>query len=259
MPASAPIQFSYVWFLRFFAFVAVLTLPYFGRAQVSLPKHQLFIAVGGVTYKGSLNSQYGNLSPGVEVGLALTSKKRFNSCLSVFYGSVSGQRDKPISTLLPGVSTISGTDFFETQLLAFKYELRYNFWVGKKTRYWASAGFGLVRYNPKDANGKELINQPITRLPGETYDTRMTQLPVFFGGSYLFSNGWQAVGQLGWWNLQGQYLDNTEKHRAEASDNLFQIKIGLQIPLNLKKEAQIPKETKPQIWQDEPQKDSDNP
>ncbi len=224
-----------------------------------LPKQQLYIATGGIAYKGSLNPNYGSFSPGFEIGLALTKKKRFNSCISVYYGSVKGERSNPIKDLLPGTSTIPGTDFFTSNLLAFRYELRYNFWVGKKTRYWASAGFGLLRYNPMDQTGRAFINQPTSRLPGETYDTRMTHLPVFAGGSYRFNNGWSALAQVGLWNLRGAYLDNTDKHRPEAADNLLQIRVGLQIPLKTKSETAPTLQSKPDGWREIKDEEPENP
>jgi hypothetical protein len=144
-------------------------------------------------------------------------------------GSLSGQQVGGI----PTSGSPQPNTFFKTSTVSLHYDLRYNFFRKEKWKVYASLGFGLLRFNPKDESDNNLQDFQNTRAENETYGNIVAVIPLQLGAMYFLNNGFGTNFQFGFLNPTTDYLDNISDLGEETGgDNVLQFRFSLLVPLN---------------------------
>jgi len=198
--------------------------------STTVRKRVIFMGIGPVSYKGDLGAAYQSASFLFNIGLKFNHTRKLNGNLNVSIGSVTGQElDYVVEN---GMGVEMPNAFFNTQLIGFNYELHYNLVHKKNYKIYVSQGVGLLRFNPRNENSKDLIDQPGTRPPGETYGNIALMLPTQIGAAYYFANGYGFGIQMGLVNTITDNLDNLSTWgNKKGNDNLFQMRFELHVPI----------------------------
>jgi hypothetical protein len=197
---------------------------------VKLPNRYFMIGLSANAYKGSLNASYQAFKPALHIGLQLNRKKRLNGSFNLAIGSYVADNGIQEPTTVNGRTP---NNFASSTFIALHYGL--NFYVIKNRyfNWYLGTGFGLMRFNPQDAEGSDLLDQRITRQSNENYSTVTSIIPLNTGVNFFHKSGYGLGFQLGWWNTNTQYLDNVGKLATEQSnDNIISYRFSLLVPFS---------------------------
>lgn len=233
-------------------------LPIFGQSSLSHDdslqlarntKIRVGLGFTGNQYTGDLTSDKIadaiRVYSGVNLSILAQRQSPLNFLVSIGAGTVVGQNDS-VKFTQPTSNRLSPNRFFATSFIYGDLNLRYRFFNADKLSTWFGAGGGFLFYSPKNEKSLGLLDQDRTRIPGETYNLIMLQVPLRVGIDYNFS---RYVGlSLSFQHrfLSSDYLDNIgEMGTRKGNDYLQSLEITLNIPLNPPKESTSPKIYKP--------------
>jgi hypothetical protein len=184
------------------------------------------------SYTGDLSS-YQNLNPGFSLGLKLQKNKRLNGHFQLGVSEVSGSAITPLVTDNNGVSPANR--FFKSTIVSFHFEGHINIIKKERWSVYFSQGFGMMRFNPMDEFGNELINQGASRRPTETYGRTAIWLPSGIGGQFMLNEDLGFSAQIGFRNPQTDYLDNISEYgNPNKNDQILFIQIAFLHKINLR-------------------------
>ncbi len=214
-------------------FSLVGSLPVIGQYDSTVQRYFVgsFSASG---LRGDLNSRYRTWLPGWHVGLRFNRKKQLNGTfqfgtgrvvsekLNVFFSSNDIPRPEPVN-------------YVSTRFFTVGYDLQANVFRYKNILAYASLGFHLLQFNPKDKEGKSLSGEDRnkTRARGETYGNISTCFPTLVGITYFFKNQMGLGLQAGWLNQTTGYLDNMKQlGESGRRDNVATFRFQFFSPLS---------------------------
>lgn len=194
------------------------------------PNRYFTVGLSANAYKGSLNASYQAFKPAFHIGLQLNRKKRLNGSFNLAIGSYVA--DNGIQELAT-VNSRTPNNFASSTFIAFNYGLNLYVIKNRYFNWYLGTGFGLMRFNPQDAEGNNLIDQRITRQSNENYSTVTSIIPVNTGVNFFHKSGYGLGFQVGWWNTNTQYLDNIGKLASEQkNDNILSYRFSLLVPFS---------------------------
>ena len=196
-----------------------------------------FLEVGtsANSYRGDLASAFNTWNAGVQLGLKLNFKKRFNGHVGLSYGTVSGSNANYYFQT-PDTTQANPNIYFKTKYFSLNYDLQFNLYKNKNWIIYFSQGIGFMRFTPKDESNQSFVNQLGTRATGETFNQVVAIFPTHLGFYYILNNGYGFNFQTGFLNSQTDYIDNisTWGNRSKK-DNILYCKFAFVIPLTPKK------------------------
>jgi len=189
--------------------------------------HKLWeIGVSANSYKGDLADSYGLWSSSMHLGLKFARKKRWNGHFNISIGNVRGE-----NYAYEFSNTTTPNRFFRTNLVAFQFDLQYNF---IKKKYWIahiSQGIGFMRFLPKNETGTRLQEELQTRAISETYGNVSAMFPTSLGITYLLKNGYGLGINAALLRPSSDYLDNISLWgNQENKDQVLMVKFYVSVP-----------------------------
>lgn len=219
----------YLYSMRFVICSFFLFISLLSAAQQD---ELLTLGLTANSYNGDLSS-YQNLSPGFSLGLKLQKKKRLNGHFQLGMSEVVGSAISPLITD-NGVSPANR--FFKSTIVSFHFEGHINLIKKERWSVYFAQGFGMMRFNPQDEFGNELISQGATRRPTETYGRTAIWLPTSIGGQFMLNDDLGFSAQIGFRNPQTDYLDNISEYgNPNKNDQILFIQIAFLHKINLRK------------------------
>lgn len=207
--------------------------PKTSKKDTIAKKRHFELGLSANAYKGDLYHAYRVYNAGLHLGIRPAKLKRINGHLNLMAGTVSGQNaefDYPDS-LAPAGKPVS---FFKTTIFALNYDLQLNLIKKKNLRLYLSQGIGLIRFNPKDAEGKSLPGNMGTRSKNEAYNVLAFMFPTQAGIMYHLPNEIGVGFQAGWLNQATDYVDNLSKLSSyNKKDNLLIYKFFVSVPFQM--------------------------
>jgi hypothetical protein len=200
---------------------------------IKLPNRYFTVGLSANAYKGSLSANYQSFKPAFHIGLQLNRKKRLNGSFNLAIGSYVGDKG-PDPNFYPAMVGIRIPNTFATStFIALHYGLNLYVIKNRYFNWYLGTGFGLMRFNPQDAEGADLLDQRLTRQSNENYSTVTSVIPLNTGINLFHKSGFGLGFQAGWWNTNTQYLDNVGKLATEQkNDNLLSYKFSLLVPFS---------------------------
>jgi hypothetical protein len=190
------------------------------------------IGISANAYKGDLSASYQKWTPAFQAGLKLNFKKRINSHINLAIGSVSGENLNYTVSSESTTPTATPNTFFKTSFVAVNYDLQVHLLKYKGFMLYVSQGLGIIRYEPKDAQNKKLLDVFTSRASNESYSNVSAVLPTQMGVNYVLSNGYGFGFQAGWLNLQNDYIDNISLWgNRQKKDNALLYRFTFMVPL----------------------------
>ena len=197
---------------------------------IRLPNRYFMVGLSANAYKGSLSSSYQAFKPAFHIGLQLNRKKRLNGSFNLAIGSYVA--DNGVQEIAE-VNGRTPNNFATSTFIALHYGLNLYVIKNRFFNWYLGTGFGLMRFNPKDAEGNDLLDQRITRQSNESYSTVTSFIPLNSGLNFFHKSGYGLGFQVGWWNTNTQYLDNVGKLAMEQkNDNLLSYRFSLLVPFS---------------------------
>ncbi len=215
--------------------------------NLSRPKvtHWIELGVSANAYSGDLGS-YTDWSSVFHAGLVFNRGRVFNSRLGFSAGFLTGEDRFYTFEDGSGERTTPNT-FFRTPIFSLDYELRAHLIKSRTFLLYLSVGAGVLRFNPQDEFGENLVDLQDTRAFEETYGNFALQFPIGVGFSYLFKNGYGLGTQAQLMNNTTDYLDNISEWGVQSgSDNSLRFKFYFLIPLKKEPLLRFPKRIKPE-------------
>jgi hypothetical protein len=219
----------YIW-------LSIISLPYLVVARqagdsLKYRKPVLLVGFGAHAIKGSLESRYEKYLPSLQVGLRLEKRKSRALSFHLSAGSLISDKynyQQPIDRF-PGVipATYVRTNYFTINIDQHIYLLRFRaFTLG------ASLGFGFIRFNTFNQQGRQLRDVFVSRAPGETFAPTAVILPFHIMAQYKFANDLGVGIQAGWLNTRTKGLDNMNLLATEQrNDNIGGFRFFITMPL----------------------------
>ncbi|SDJ76755.1 hypothetical protein SAMN05421823_10160 [Catalinimonas alkaloidigena] len=196
------------------------------------PTRWLEVGLSANAYKGDLSATYRQWTPLYHAALHFNRKKRLNGSLQLAVGRITGQSLQPRFTEDIPAERNPNTSF-TTSLVAAQYALRLNVISREHFKLYVMQGAGLLRYAPKDQEGKRLADQSATRAPNENYGVVTLMLPTSLGAVYTFPNYYGVGFQAGWFNAMSDYLDNVGTYGTrQGNDRIASYRFMFWIPLD---------------------------
>jgi hypothetical protein len=189
--------------------------------------HKLWeLGVSANAYKGDLSDNYGFWSSSMHLGLKFAKKKRWNGHFNFSIGNIRGE-----NYAYEFSNTATPNRFFRTNLVAFQFDLQYNF---LKTKHWighVGQGIGLMRFLPKNENNVKLQNELQTRAINEVYGNVTAILPTSVAITYLLKNGYGLGMNVTWLRPTTDYLDNISLWGTkQGNDKVIMVKFYVSVP-----------------------------
>jgi len=216
-------------FRRYFLYFNFLLVLCFNLEAKSDSTVQRYIVGSFATnsFRGDLSSRYRIWLPGWQVGVKFNRKKALNGTFQFGVGRVEAERLNLIFTSkeLPKPEPVN---YVSTGFFTLGYDLQLNFYRSRRILTYASFGFHLIRFNPKDIDGKSLSGEDRnrTREKGETYGNISSCFPTLIGFSYFFTNQVGIGVQAGWINQSTGYMDNMKQlGESNRRDNVATFRI----------------------------------
>jgi hypothetical protein len=196
----------------------------------------LLIGLSASAYRGNLSPSYRTFKPGLQLGLRFQRRKRLNGKAELSISQIEG--GSYFQPSAQGSDRMPNT-YFKSTLVSLSYQLQLNLINTNLIRWYLGAGFGLLRYDPKDENGTRLLTRNSTRAIGETYSNITVMLPLNVGVEYKLNNRVALGLQAGWVNGQSSYLDNISKLSSSTgggsgNDNVLSYQLNLSVGLERK-------------------------
>ncbi|TAE66340.1 MAG: hypothetical protein EAZ85_15985 [Bacteroidetes bacterium] len=201
--------------------------------DLSPPKYPLFLDIGlsANAYSGDLSS-YQKWTALYHFGLSFNQNKKWNGRVNLSFGFITGENRTYQSPKITE-QAVPNT-FFSTSLLTLSYELRYNFIKTKRFALYASQGFGLMQFTPKNEEGQKLVDIFNTRPIDEVYSNVSVFLPTAVGANYWLKNGYGVGLQASLLNPQTDYLDNISALGTKnGNDQILQFRFFVLAPLRI--------------------------
>jgi hypothetical protein len=209
--------------------------------NLSRPKVSRFIELGvsANAYRGDL-STYSKWTSVYHIGVQWNPNKKLKGRLGIGIGFVTGENRA--YTFPAGTPNI----FFRSPIFTLDYEVQYHLIRSRTWMLYISQGIGLMRFDPQDEFKESLINLPETRALDENYGKVAFMLPTRIGWAYILKNGYGIGMQVGFMNVQSDYIDNISNWgKKTGNDNVLQCKFMLLAPLQKTAPKPIPLPSKP--------------
>lgn len=215
--------------MRSLIFIASLLLSFNGLCQDSLK--WVSLGFNALAYKGDLGNNYSKWSGGVHATMQFNTHKKWSGSINLTAGSLTGQDIDP-SFNIPAESDRQPNTYFNTPFVSFHYQLLWNVYLKKNVRIFVGQGLGLMRYNPKDAEGNSLANQSISRAGNESSGNIALIAPTSAGAAYTFRNRFGLAYRLTLLNAATDYLDNiSQLGSVSGGDNVLTHQVSLLVPV----------------------------
>jgi hypothetical protein len=196
----------------------------------------LELGVGPCAYKGDLSGSYSKFSSSFHLGVLFKNDKRLNSHFGLMIGNITGQNPKLSFPIDTNTATPTPNKYFKTTLFSVNYDVMIKLIKKEHFTLYLSQGIGILRFNPKDEDNKDLSGQFNKRAEDETFNNFTLMLPTSLGAIYTFKNNFGAGLQMGWLNSQSDYLDNISVWGSrKRKDNVFTCKFSFYAPLTYTK------------------------
>lgn len=203
---------------------------------IKLPNRYFTVGLSANAYKGSLSANYQSFRPAFHIGLQLNRKKRLNGSFNLAVGSYVVDQGTNAPLFNTDANTRVPNTFATSTFIALHYGLSLYVIKNRYFNWYLGTGFGLMRFNPQDAEGANLLDQRLTRQSNENYSTVTSVIPLNTGVNFFHESGYGLGFQVGWWNTNTQYLDNVGKFATEQkNDNLLSYKFSLLVPFSTTK------------------------
>ena len=189
------------------------------------------VGFGAHAIKGSLENRYEKYLPSFQAGLRLEKRKTRAFSFHLSAGSLISDKYnyQPPQDRFQGVMPVSyvRTSYFTFNVDQHIYLLRFKgFTLG------ASFGFGFIRYNVFDRQGRQLRDVFSSRASGESFSPTAVMLPIHLSAQYKFDNDLGVGVQAGWLNTLTKGLDNMNLLAADqGNDNIAGFRFFLTMPL----------------------------
>lgn len=202
-------------------------------ADAQIKKLYVEAGISANSYKGSLNEGFGNYTMGTHLGIRFCKNNRLNGHINFSYGSIDGQT-KVFTVKDAAGNLVYPINYFKTSLFTFDYILQFNVVSKKSFLIYIGAGAGVVKFNVKDEDGNDLIDNSKSRDVHESYKDLAVTLPVVIGYNYIFRNDYRFGIQAQLLNPLTDYLDNTSKWSPYVTtDNVLSFKFFIAVPISL--------------------------
>jgi len=189
------------------------------------------LGFNALAYKGDLGNNYSKWSGGLHATMQFNTHKKWSGSINLTVGNFTGQDTDP-SFNIPTESGRQPNTYFSTPFVSFHYQLLWNVYLKKNVRIFVGQGLGLMRYNPKDADGNSLANQSISRAANESSGTIALIAPTSAGAAYTFRNRFGLAYRLTLLNAATDYLDNiSQLGSVSGGDNVLTHQVSLLVPV----------------------------
>jgi len=188
-----------------------------GWSQVKLT--DLHIGYSANTYKGDF-SGYGKYRNALSLGVVLNRDKKISGELAVRLGAVAAESLE---------FNIPVTSFVKTNYFSLNYGLNIRLLkLKEKLSFHFVPGFGIIRFNPKDFDGNELLEFTDTRGEGEEFSNISIVLPLKLQTRYQLTHKMGLMFETGFLNTRTDYLDNISTlANPDDKDNIFFMNFNL--------------------------------
>jgi len=220
-----------VWF-----FLLVVSLPVIGQNDSTVQRY--FVgSFAANSLRGDLNSRHRTWLPGWQIGLRFNRKKKLNGTFQFSTGRIVSEKLNVVfsSNDIPRPEPVN---YVSTRFFTLGYDLQANLFRYKHFVAYASLGFHLLQFNPRDIEGRSLSGEDRnrTRARGETYGNISTCFPTLLGITYFFKNQMGLGVQAGWMNQTTGYLDNMKQlGESGRRDNVATLRFQFFAPLKAEK------------------------
>lgn len=178
------------------------------HAQVNYYKQPTMVVEAGlrpVAYRGDLQPGFQHWDAAFDVALLLKANKRLTPGLVLAHGRATGQN--LLATFISGQDA-EPNRYFRTTFTSMGFQGKFSVLKKDFLNIYLGQTLGVMRYTPKDEQGRSLLQQPLTRLPDEAFTGNTLLLVTAAGATYYFKNGFGMGFQMGFQPLLTDYFDN---------------------------------------------------
>ena len=170
----------------------------------------LVLGVGGNSYSGDLNVQPANPQMNITIGVDSYLEDRLFIRGSLNYGLVEGNYEPGDVIVDP---TDKGPDFvltnyFTSQILTVETQAMFAFINGGLLAINGGVGIGAMYFDPRDRNGKKLIDNPNSRISSEEYSPIVAYSPITLSIVLFNDRKVNVMFENTWMLTNSDYIDN---------------------------------------------------
>ncbi|HAA11485.1 MAG TPA: hypothetical protein DCE41_07210 [Cytophagales bacterium] len=216
--------------------VAFLLFPFFGWSQStdSIPPRSSAVGggIGATSYRGDVNPSYQNFSLEGNIYFILNTQSRLSAGFVAYAGNFTGQNPNLTPQVQANGDIIQPTRFFRTSYQGLALLPRLKVVELSSFSLFVAQGVGILRFQPQNESGENLIDIPATRPTNETFGNSTVHFPtqVHLQWQWNPALAWQV--QVGLMNTLTDYLDNTgELGERMGNDNLLSLRLILMVTL----------------------------
>ena len=220
--------------LLIFTFSSITSIS---MAQNSMPNRFVELGFSTNSYKGDLSHSYQQWANGLQIGILLNKKKRFNGHFNLMVGSAIAQNP---NYFFDDGSNPQPTpnNYARIRLFAVNYDVHLNLYKKHNLIVYLYQGIGLLRFDPRSSDNTHLLNDLTTRPANETYSNITIILPHGIGAMYVSKPGFGIGMQAGFLNTMNDHIDNVALWGdRKKNDNILSYKMTVYIPFAIKKTA----------------------
>lgn len=200
---------------------------------------EVSLGMDGIAYFGDFyerNSRLLRIYPGFNAQLQRYTRGGLGVQLNGGYGQFADQYDQPLP-----IADVDGAPltFVSTRFIYGDLRVAYRLNLGQRWQPYASIGAGLVRFTPRDRDGRLLQNRSATRPDGEDYNAIVPQLPGTLGLRVWLTSSVAAGLAYTYRFVPSDYLDNLGVSGDRPGfDNLQSLTLFLSFSLFTEEEAE---------------------
>ena len=212
--------------LKRIPFLLLLFVALTAHAQPEQKPLRIGVGLFGLAYSGDLTENGDALHrfyPGANISLQFATPKLISPQLNAGFGRfVTQDRD------IPAVEGLQPNTFVDTRIFYVDFRLKARFLRESWFHPYASLGIGLLGFTPRDAEGRNLLDNINTRAEGETYGTITASFPLSVGMEIEMSHLLMLGLEYTFRPTTSDYLDNISAlGPASGNDRLQAILLSL--------------------------------
>ena len=202
-------------------------------------KKKIFLELGisANSYKGSITEKYGNYtSSSFHCAIKFNKKTRMNGKFNLSIGTISSQNTSNINFIDSKGNIYFPITYFKTSLTNLSYEL--NFVLLRKRKFAANffGGIGVSKFNVKDVDGNDFVNNLSSRAKGEEFNSISFFFPLGVNAEYIWKGNFKSGFSANIMNPATDFFDNTSQYSPykTVKDNVLMLKFYVSVPLAFK-------------------------
>lgn len=196
------------------------------------PPLQVGLGLSGYAYTGDLTvaaNRFRRAYPGGAISVQFAGARPLHLQLNAGFGRFVEQAEGWVPPLESGIRP---NTFVETSLFYTDLRLRFRPWSHRVVHPYFSAGLGMLFFSPTDKEGNSLVENSLTRLPGEEYNNLTASFPLNAGLMLRINRQVSLAAGYTYRVVASDYLDNIgQLGPRPGNDALHTVDLSLYVSL----------------------------